>query len=316
MPYLFIILGLLLLLVGGHFLVTSSVGIALKYKVSTLVIGLTLVSFATSAPELLVSLMAATRGFPDIAIGNVFGSNIANTGLILGLTAFLFVLPVSLKTYFKDWVFLVFVTVLLFVFGYSSHTIYWYEGLILFAILVYYNIDKIRSSRKSKSEFVDNEIDKESVNKPMWQLIGMLILGIAGLKFGADLLVLGAVDVAHTYGISERVVSLSMVALGTSLPELVASIVAAKKGEKDLAIGNILGSNIFNVLGVLGITSMVHKVEPTHDIWKFDYWWVLGFTLILYPLMRIYNKKEMGKKEGAVLFIGYLTYIVLIYVKG
>ena len=315
MPYLFILVGLLLLMVGGHFLVVSSVGIALRYKVSTLVIGLTLVSFATSAPELLVSLMAAYHGFPDIAIGNVFGSNIANTGLILGLTSFLFVLPVSLKIYFKDWLFLVAVTVLLFIVGYSDNTIYWYEGMILFAVLVYYNVDKIRGSRKNNA-IANDEIDTTAAGKPMYKLIGILLLGIIGLKFGADLLVLGAVDVATTYGISERVVSLSMVALGTSLPELVASIVAARKGEKDLAIGNILGSNIFNILGVLGITSMVQKIVPSEESWLFDYWWVLGFTLILYPLMRFFSKKEMGKKEGAILVIGYVVYIVLIYTRN
>jgi len=312
-PYLLIGIGLVLLLVGGHFLVTSSVGIALKYKVSTLVIGLTLVSFATSAPELLVSLLAAHHGSADIAIGNVFGSNIANTGLILGLSALIFTLPVKRNLYIKDWYFLAGITLLLFVVGYSSNTIFWYEGLLLVAILVYYNIKKIRDSRKANVKGIEGEIDRSAEGKTILALLGLLFVSIFALKYGAELLVLGSMNVAMSYGISERVVSLSIVALGTSLPELVASIMAAKKGEKDLAIGNVIGSNIFNLLGVLGITAMVKQITPDPLIWDFDYWWVLGFALILYPLMFVYKKNHLGKIAGSVLLLGYAVYMVLIF---
>ena len=312
-PYLFIIVGLILLLVGGHFLVTSSVGIALKYKVSTLVIGLTLVSFATSAPELLVSLMAAHHGSVDIAVGNVLGSNIANTGLILGLSAFFFILPVDRKLYFKDWSFLLMVTVLLFIVGFSGNTIYWYEGLILVALLAYYNIKKIRDSRNTNLKSIEGEIDKSAEGKSMIALLGLLFVGIFALKYGAELMVLGAIDVAMTFGISERKISLSVVALGTSLPELVASLVAVKKGEKDLAIGNVIGSNIFNILGVLGITSMVHQITPSPLIWLYDYWWVLGYVIILYPLMFLSKKNQLGKTAGVILLLGYTVYMVLLF---
>ena len=315
--FLLILIGLLLLLIGGHFLVTSSVGIALHYKVSTMVIGLTLVSFATSAPELLVSSVAAFNGHTDIAIGNIFGSNVANIGLILGITAALYVLPVAKKTYYKDWLFLTFITGLLFVFLYTKHTLHWYEGAILVAILVYFNIQKIRRSRNSSSKEIEGELDMESGNKPMWRLIIELVVGVIGLKFGAEFLVNGSVDVAIEYNISERVISLSMVALGTSLPEMAASLIAAKKKHKDLAVGNIIGSNIFNILGVLGLTSFIKDIPISPETLKFDYWWVFGFTFILYPLIRMFRGKDaelrIGRKEGIVLFFAYVVYMILIF---
>ncbi len=270
-------------------------------------------SFATSAPELLVSVLAALHGAPDIAIGNVFGSNIANTGLILGLSALLFTLPVEKKLYIKDWWFLAGITVLLYAVGYTTNTIFWYEGLFLVGILVYYNFKKIRDSRNENLKSIEGEIDRSGESKSMPALLGLLLVSVFALKYGAELLVMGSIDIAITYGISERVVSLSIVALGTSLPELMASIVAAAKGEKDLAIGNVIGSNIFNLLGVLGITSMVKQITPNPLIWSFDYWWVLGFALILYPLMFVYKKKHLGKFAGAVLLSGYVVYMILIF---
>lgn len=314
-PYVIIALGLVMLLVGGHYLVVSSVGIALRYRVSTLVIGLTLVAFATSAPELLVSLTAAVRGYSDMAMGNVFGSNIANVGLILGLTALMFKLPVDRKTYNKDWLFLMFITILLAIMGYSSGTIFWYEGLTLFAILVYYNYKKIKDSRNTNLKSIEGEIDRSASGKPMWLLLLLVLAGVIGLQVGASLLVSGSVDIALKFGFSERVVSLSIVALGTSLPELAASIVAARKGEKDLAVGNIIGSNVFNILAVLGLTASVKKIIPSQIIWTFDYWWVFGFTFMLYPLMSIFNKKELGRKEGFLLFSGYIIYMVIIFLR-
>ena len=316
MAYFLIIAGLFLLLMGGHFLVTSSVGIALRYKVSTMVIGLTLVSFATSAPELLVSAVAAFEGHSDIALGNVFGSNIANVGLILGATALFYFLPVNKKTYTGDWIFLNFITLLLLLFLYTGNQLMWIEGIILVGILAGFNIIKIRASRNENLKALESEIDLESGKKPMWRLILELLIGIAGLKFGAQLLVSGAIDVALQYNISERVISLSMVALGTSLPELAASIVAAKKGQKDLAVGNIIGSNIFNILAVLGFTSIIKDIPVSAKMFHVDFWWVFGFTFILYPIIVVFQRKGekgIGRREGIALFIAYLFYLGLLF---
>ena len=314
-PYLYVVLGLLFLLGGGHFLVSSSVGIALKYKVSTMVIGLTLVSFATSAPELLVSLIAAFNNNPDIALGNVVGSNIANVGLILGLTALIFTLPVSGKAYRKDWYFLIIITLLVYAMLWSSYTIYWYEGLVLVAILVAFNIYKIRDAKNIDLSVIEGEIDFKTAKLPLWRLIAELLLGVVGLYFGAKFLVFGAVDIAQNYGISERVVSVSVVALGTSLPELVASIVAAKKGEKDLAVGNVIGSNIFNILGVIGLTSIISDIRVEDmKILQVDFVWVIAFTLVLYPLAILFKKHNLGKRAGSILFSSYLLYIIILVI--
>lgn len=310
--YLFILLGLLFLLGGGHFLVSSSVGIALKYKVSTMVIGLTLVSFATSAPELLVSVVAAFNDHPDIALGNVVGSNIANVGLILGVTALLFTLPVSGKVYRKDWYFLLTITFLVYIMLWSGYTIYWYEGLLLVVVLVFFNIYKIRSAKSEDLGALEGEIDFKSAKLPLWRLIAELVLGVAGLKFGAEFLVDGAVDIAQDYGLSERMVSVTIVALGTSLPELVASVVAAKKGQKDLAVGNVVGSNIFNILGVIGFTSIVSNIKVDDlKILQVDFIWVIAFTVVLYPLAILFNKNSLGKRAGGILFSAYLLYIII-----
>lgn len=315
--YLFIILGLLFLLGGGHFLVSSSVGIALKYKVSTMVIGLTLVSFATSAPELLVSVVAAFNDHPDIALGNVVGSNIANVGLILGITALLFTLPVSGKVYRKDWYFLLAITFLVYIMLWSGYTIYWYEGLFLVTVLVFFNIYKIRSAKNEDIGALEGEIDFKSAKLPLWRLIAELALGVVGLKFGAEFLVDGAVDIAQDYGLSQRMVSVTIVALGTSLPELVASIVAAKKGQKDLAVGNVVGSNIFNILGVIGFTSIVSNIKVDDlKILQVDFIWVIAFTLVLYPLAILFTKNSLGKRAGAILFSAYLLYIIITIING
>ena len=311
--YIFILMGLLFLLGGGHFLVSSSVGIALKYKVSTMVVGLTLVSFATSAPELLVSVIAAFNDHPDIALGNVVGSNIANVGLILGLTALLFTLPVSGKAYRKDYYFLVAITFLVYFMLWSGYTIYWYEGLFLVVILVLFNIYKIRKAKNIDVSVLEREIDFKAAELPLWRLIAELALGVVGLYYGAGFLVDGAVDIALDYGISQRVVSVSIVALGTSLPELVASVVAAKKGEKDLAVGNVIGSNIFNILGVIGFTSIVSDIRVADEkILEFDFLWVIGFTIVLYPLAVLFKKNSLGKPSGVILFAGYLTYMLIL----
>jgi len=302
-----------LLFVGGDFLVRGSVALALKFKVSTLVIGLTVVAFATSAPELLVSLQAALDGHPDISFGNVIGSNIANIGLIMGLTATLFVLPVQKKDYLIDWIVMVAATILLYVFvKIGEPKLGFVSGAILTTLLVAYNYFKISSSRRERKKAEEFDVDLSVRLEPMWKVLGFVLLGILGLRFGASFFVEGAAGIALDFGVSERVISVTMVAFGTSVPELVASLIAARRNEKDLAIGNLLGSNIFNILAVLGITSLITPI-PVQDeaLFSFDYWWMLGLALLVFPFMGLFTKERLGRIEGLILLASYVVYLVI-----
>ncbi|MGB0979197.1 MAG: calcium/sodium antiporter, partial [Croceimicrobium sp.] len=228
MDYLLVIAGVVLLLFGGDWLVKASVDIALRAKISLLVVGMTVVSFATSAPELLVSLKAAINGHIDISFGNVIGSNIANIALILGLTAMVFPMQVGRRTMRIDWGIMFFVTLLLFVFLWNDVLSFW-ESLVLFLLLVLYNLFQIRSSRKESKK----EDYSEKTLLPIWKMLLFLAAGIAGLRYGAEFLVKGAVHIATDWGISERVVGLTVVSIGTSLPELAASLIASFKGDQN-----------------------------------------------------------------------------------
>lgn len=304
---LFLIAGFALLLFGGELLVRGSVGVALKLRISKVVIGLTLVAFATSAPELLVSVVAATRGKSDIALGNVIGSNIANIGLILGLTALLFKIKATVAQYRKDWLFLLVTNLLLALFLYFGGITLW-QGLLLVCLLIGFNIDKIRETRKNRNNHTVGDIDE--IHLPIWQGVGLIILGALGLKFGAQLFVAGISSVALTFGLTERFVSVTMVAFGTSVPELAASLMAARKGESDIAMGNIIGSNIFNILSVLGFTAIVQPIalgDPA--LFHIDFHVSVVFTLMILPLIFLFTKNQLGRLEGALLLVLYLFFI-------
>lgn len=317
MPYFFIVGGLILLVLGGEFLVRASVSLALRMKVSSLVIGLTVVSFATSAPELLVSVMAALENHPEIAVGNVMGSNIANIGLILGLTAFLFKMQIPEITFRKDWTFLM-VTSLLMLGLMLLGTIYFWGGLLLFLMLVIYNYLKIKDSRKqfvSVEHLPVEEIEKlKKSEMPVWKIATFLGLGIGALKFGAEFLIDGAIPLAENFGISERVISLTLISVGTSVPELAASLIAAFKKENDISLGNIIGSNIFNILGVLGITAIISPVPISNpSTIYFDGLWMLGFSAVLFPLSILFTRGEISRWEGGFIVLAYATYVYLLF---
>lgn len=305
---LFLLGGFGLLLLGGEFLVRGSVGVALKLRVSKVVIGLTLVAFATSAPELLVSIVAAARGKSDIALGNVIGSNIANIGLILGLTALIFKMKAVRVHYRNDWLFLLLANALLAVFLFYGG-ITTGQGLLLVGLLVGYNIQKIRSARKNRNLNIGEEIDE--VHLPIWKGVGLMLLGALGLKFGAQLFVGGISSLAVNFGLTERFVSVTMVAFGTSVPELAASLMAARKGESDIAIGNIIGSNIFNILSVLGFTALVQPITlQDAALFTFDFHASVFFTLLIIPLMSLFTKDRLDRAEGALLLSFYLIFIL------
>lgn len=313
MTALFLFAGFGLLLLGGEFLVRGSVAIALKLRISKVIIGLTLVAFATSAPELIVSIIAAMKGKSAIALGNVIGSNVANIGLILGLTALLYKMQAVRLTYRNDWLFLLGANGLLGVFLYFGG-ISFIQGLILVAALVVYNTLKIRSARKERAAAsIGQDVDVPAM--PIWQGVLLLIIGAVGLKFGAQLFVTGIATIAAQWGWSERLVAVSLVAFGTSVPELAASLMAARKGEADIAIGNVIGSNIFNILSVLGFTALIQPIELSDQALLYvDFPISLLFTLLLIPLMGVLKSDRLDRFEGAVLLGFYVIFIAYLLI--
>ena len=256
------LLGFVLLVIGGDFLVRASVSLSFKLNLSKMVIGLTVVSFATSMPELLVSLNAALQGSPDIAINNVIGSNIANIGLVLGITAICTTIEVDKSFYKFNWPALLIFSLLVYFFLRNDYQLSSTEGVILFTTLLAFIILLIKKSRVSKFE-IDNEMNSLS-SVSNFKIIIWLIIGGISLYYGADWLVNGAVSVASQLGMSEAVISVSLVALGTSVPELAASVVAVIKKERALSLGNLIGSNIFNIGSVLGLTAIVDNLSLIH----------------------------------------------------
>jgi cation:H+ antiporter len=312
---LWLVLGLAVLIAGGEFLVKGSIGIAARAKLSTLVIGMTVVSFGTSAPELLVSLKAAYMEVPEITIGNVVGSNIANIALVLGLTAVIFPMPVSRNSIVFDWPMMMLSGLLFFAFSFGGMIQRWH-GALLFVILIAFLFFLIRNSRKKmkKRELAldDEELEVQANSrKPIWYSITFLILGLAGLYFGARWLIDGASNIGLKAGLSKHVIAITIVAFGTSVPELVTSVVAAYKKEMDISVGNLIGSNIFNVMAVIGLTAMVMPIRVDYDVVTWDMVWMLSIFAILLPMMLI--KRKIGRISGAILLASYVVYIYLLF---
>ena len=307
---LYLVAGLLILILGGEFLVKGSVGLAVKMKVSMVVIGLTVVSFATSAPELIVSVYAALSDHPDIALGNVIGSNIANISLVLGLTALISPLGFQKRMYTVDVPLMLFASALLGIFLYNDYTLRTWEGITFVVLLSIMTYMMIRNSRKEQKA---NGVVLE-VSMKMSKILLFLLIGGTCLYLGSRLLVDGATVLARNMGVSERVISVSIIAFGTSVPELAASIIAALKKEKDLSIGNLIGSNIFNIFAVLGITSIIHPISIVDPVLlSNDIWWMFGIALAMYPLMFLFSKRQIGRVEGFLLFATYITYMSFLF---
>jgi len=312
MDYLILFAGLAFLLIGGEFLVKGAVGVALKWRISTMIVGLTVVSFGTSAPELLVSLKAALGGHPDLAIGNVMGSNIANIALVLGVTALIITIPVEKMTMMLDWPVLMFSSLLLWFFMYTDNVLHYWEGMILVTLLVLYLlflIAKVRRDKK-KGDVKLEELEDADGQKSYWLYTLFILVGIAGLVFGAQWMVKGATAIATSFGVSEYVIGVTVIAFGTSLPELATSIIAAMKGRTDISVGNLVGSNIFNILAVLGITSTVKDIKIAEQVLSNDIFWMIGVTLILFPMM--FFTRKIGKLNGFVLLAIYILYIYFV----
>jgi len=303
---LFIIAGLSLLIFGGSWLLKAAVALSLKLNIPKIVIGMTVVSFATSAPELIVSIKAALDGFPDLALGNVIGSNIANLGLVLGVTIVLGAIDVHKSFYKTDWPMMMLASLLFFGFIFFDGELQQYEGIImvvaLFAFLVYI-------LRFQKTAVVD-EAPEDDVPLPLYKTVLFLGLGGLGLWGGSELLIKGAVGMASAYGVSERVIGITIVSIGTSIPELAASIIAVIKKEKAISLGNLIGSNIFNLLAVLGITSIITPIRVMDEgLLSNDIFWMLGISFLVLPLVFLPNKLRLGWRDGLVLLGFYLTFV-------
>ena len=313
MSVFLVIAGLGLLVVGGDFLVRASVGLSFKLKISKLVIGMTVVSFATSAPELLVSLQAALDGVSDIALGNVIGSNIANIGLVLGITAIISPLAVDKDFYKLNWPMMMLASFALYFFLKNDGVLTALEGLIMFVALVAFLIILIRSSRKSTKANLE-EVDDALAETSDFKIVMWLLIGAAGLYFGSDWLVEGAKQLATAVGISDYAISVTVIAIGTSVPELAASVIAALKKEKAISLGNLIGSNIFNIASVLGLTAMIKPIvvnPETPQILGTNIFWMIAFSAALIPLMLIPKRFEIGRLKGMLLFGAYLVFIYI-----
>ena len=300
-----ILLGLILLYYGGDFLVTGSVRLSRFFKLSTFVIGATVIAFGTSAPELAVAILAALDAAPELAMGNVIGSNIANIGLVLGLTALIAPIVITPKRLKREYppLFLATLIILLLAWDLNIHRS---EGIIMLALLALY----LWRSFNQKEDFAIGQEEVElSPHKGIIYQFVLVLAGLVGLVSGAKLLVSGGVSIARMIGISEWFIGITIVAIGTSLPEIVASIMAARRGQGEMAVGNIFGSNIFNILMVLGITSVIHPLniqEPIHP----DLNILVGITVLLLVLILL-GKYFLKKISGIALLSTYCLYIIL-----
>ena len=310
MDIVLMLFGFGLLVIGGEFLVRASVALSFKLNISKMVIGLTVVSFATSLPELLVSLNAALNGSPSIAINNVIGSNIANIGLVLGITALIGTIYVD-KTFYKiNWPALIVFSLAFYYFLNNDQQLDAIEGAVLFLSLLLFIAYSLKYSQGIEE---DDSMDALTLISN-FKIIIWLIIGGVSLYFGAKWLVDGAIVIAQKIGVSEAVISVSVIAVGTSIPELAASVIAVLRKEKAISLGNLIGSNIFNIGSVLGLTAMIKPiVVEDAEILSRDIIWMLVFAGLLFPLALIFRRHEIKKIEGFLLVFLYGVFIFSVF---
>lgn len=308
---LILLVGLFILILGGDFLVKGATNVALRFHISPLVVGLTIVAFGTSAPELLISVKAALEGTPDMTIGNVVGSNICNLALVLGVTALISPIHVGPDTFKIDWPVAMGSSLAFFGVAWYFNEIGMAIGLIFLTLIIIYIVFLLRKSRKENRPPEDFDVDPSEVSSSSsWAKVKdylLIALGCAGLYQGAEWFVGGAKELASVLGVSQRVIGITVLALGTSLPELTTSIIASLKKETDLALGNLLGSNIFNVLSILGITSIITPVTVSQVFINNDMLWMLGITFVIFPFM--FTGRNVARWEGGMLLVLYVFYI-------
>lgn len=301
-----VIIGFVLLYFGGDWLVNGGVSLARRFRISPLVIGLTIVAFGTSAPELLVSMTSAIKGSAGIAMGNVLGSNVANIGLILGLTAMLCPIITRNSRIIANGLVMIAASVLVLLFS-LNNGISRIEGLILFISIVAFTVISIYTGRTRKDDMPESDAPDREM-KVIWAVL-LIILACLMLSFGADFMVDGATVLAQAIGVSDKVIGLTVVALGTSLPELAASVAAAIKKEMDISIGNIIGSNIFNLLCVLGVSASIRPISFNFEQYLTDYIILMVFSVGLLLLVKPWRKEgRLGRLSGLIIFAAYAAY--------
>ena len=306
--FLFLFFGLALLIFGGNLLLKSAVSISLKFKIAKILIGMTVVSFATSAPELIVSIKSALLGSSDLAVSNVLGSNIANIGLVLGFIILISPIKIPKDIYRLDWPVMMISAILFYIFILDLK-IQRYEGVILFSCLIISIVILIKQRSKIDSDIEIDNNEPDSLTKSIF----ILILGGFFLYLGSDWFVMAAIDIANYFNISQRIIGISVVSVGTSIPELATSLVAVLKKEKNISIGNLIGSNIFNVFAVLGITSIIIPLNVVDlNLIEFDIYIMLFFAFVIFPLIFVPKRLVLGRIEGLVIFGCYLMYIYTI----
>ena len=300
----FILVGFVLLIGGAEYLVKGAVAIANKLKIPAIIVGLTIVAFGTSTPEFVVSIKAAFNGAAGIAIGNIVGSNIANILFILGVTSVIYPVVCNRKEFLRDYKFLLLVNVLFVCFALTGKFVCW-QGLVLLALLfafIYFNY------RNSKDSDASEDAVSVLASKSWWVVVLITIAGLIAIMYGADLLVKGAVDIARILGVSEEIIGLTIVAVGTSLPELATTVVAALRKQNGVALGNIVGSNIWNIVFIMGLTSTIIDVEVPRQFLLYDIWVMVLATMLLFPIMLSQNK--ISRIEGGVFLLIYMAYLV------
>ncbi|MEM6387296.1 MAG: calcium/sodium antiporter [Pseudomonadota bacterium] len=309
------ILGLVILLLAGDLLVRGAVNVALRLGVPALIVSLTIVAFGTSAPELLISIEAVMTGAPGLALGNVIGSNTTNILLVLGVPALISTLQTSGSDTRKSYMTMIGATLIFIALCFISPLIWWH-GTILLALLAFILLDQAREAiahrRASKAKAVDEEeVEGAEPGLPGWKIAMFVVLGLVGLPLGADLFVDSAVEIAELFGVSDEVIGLTLVALGTSLPELATVLMAAIRRQADVALGNVIGSNLFNLLAILGVTTLVGPIPVANPLQSFDIWAMLGASLLIAPFV-FSQKLNMTRLWGLLLTVLYITFILVV----
>ena len=316
MAVILLLVGFVLLIKGADFFVDGSSAVAKILKVPTLIIGLTIVAMGTSLPELSVSITASMAGSNALAVSNVIGSNIFNLIVVLGASALMAPLYVSKDVLKKDFPFSVVCAVLLLILGYIEMELRRYDGiifLVLFICFIAYQIHSAKKARKAALEAGNAADDEDEIkNIPLWLAFIYIVGGAVAVKFGGDFVVNSAKEIAAFFGLSENLIGLTIVALGTSLPELVTSVVAARKNQLDMAIGNVVGSNVFNILMILGVAATVSPISFIMEN-VIDIVVLLGFSLLVW--LMCFLRKKLDKLEGAIMLLGYVGYMVYIIMR-
>ncbi len=310
MEYFLIAFGLALLIKGGDFLLDSSVEIALKFKIPAMIVGLTVVSFATSAPELMVSVISSVNGKSEIALGNVIGSNIANLGLILGITLVFTSIELSKKFLKNDYLFLISSVLLYFLLAKFDLNLSRLDGIILLIFLVVFIWFQIKGVKQNDtSELTNQDVNKRKSNL---KIVGIFLIGILMMFFGSDLLVENASLIAQKFGVSERIIAVSIIAVGTSLPELTASLIAIYKKQFAMSLGNVVGSNIINILVVLGVSSVISPIKVDNiNFITTDFYVMLLMSLLVLVFYILPKRSFLDYKFGITLLILYSLYMFI-----